>query len=157
MWWERSAGWTDPQVGRVRGRPLRYLLTMAMRESGRPMSVRELVAHCERAGVVFEGRGSKVVSDSLRWEVARGRVQRLRRGVYCFGKAPRSTLRFIARRTAALISALAFRPRRGAMTGLNSVAGLGSAAGFGSATGFGDPVGIGPGAGWDQVLSPAPG
>ncbi len=42
------------------------------------------------------GRASKVISDALRWEVARGRVARLERGVYQFVAAPESTIRRIS-------------------------------------------------------------
>ncbi|MGH1488740.1 MAG: hypothetical protein ACRBK7_04990, partial [Acidimicrobiales bacterium] len=41
------------------------------------------------------GRASKVISDSLRWELARGRVKRLSRGVYSYGRVPTATSRRI--------------------------------------------------------------
>ncbi len=105
-WWKRCAAQSSPETGRVRGRALRYLLTLTLRDAGRPLTVRELAAHCEHTGVVFEGRASKIVSDSLRWEMARGRVRRLSRGVYCVGRIPGSTLRFIRRRWAEFLELL---------------------------------------------------
>lgn len=88
----------------IAGLPLRYLLTTLMLEAGRPVSVRELVVWCAREGVVFQGRPSKVISDSLRWEIGRGRVIRLRRGIYraTGGAIPRSTRHWIAKRVGQL-------------------------------------------------------
>ncbi len=88
------ANWTsDPTdtSGTLRGRPLRYLLVEIMSEHERPLTVPQLIAACRAQGVVFDGRASKLVSDALRWEVRRGRVAKVRRGVYAFASAPRST------------------------------------------------------------------
>lgn len=89
--------------GALRGRPLRYvlvyLLRKAHRKGGGALTVQELIAGCESAGVVFDSRASKLISDALRWEVRRGRVIQLARGVYVFGSAPRSTLWRIRKRT----------------------------------------------------------
>ncbi len=73
------------------GRCLRYRLTLMLLSAQRPMSVEELIEGLERAGLAPCGRPSKVVSDALRWEIRRGRVRRLRRGVYIRGDVPRST------------------------------------------------------------------
>jgi len=116
-WWCHGRGSTQPRKGRVRGRPLRYLLTMALRDAGRPLTVSELVTHCENIGVVFEGRASKIVSDSLRWEIAWGRVRRLGRGVYRYGRIPRTTLRFITDRLGQMLRYLRPRPSPGPATG----------------------------------------
>ncbi len=96
--------WRFPLPRAIAGLPLRYLLTTLMLEAGRPVSVRELVVWCAREGVVFQGRPSKVISDSLRWEIRRGRVMRLRRGIYrATGAAiPRSTRHWIAKRVGQL-------------------------------------------------------
>lgn len=101
--------WEVGSTGSLRGRPLRYLLVRLLHDAlkgsgGRgsatgALTVHDLVAGCEAAGVVFDDRASKLVSDSLRWEVRRGRVRRLARGVYVFAKAPRSTVWRIRRRT----------------------------------------------------------
>ena len=48
------------------------------------------------------GQPSKAVSDALRWEIRRGRVRRLRRGVYGPGEMPRSTEYDILNRVIAL-------------------------------------------------------
>ena len=146
-WWERCPGWSRPEKGEVRGRALRYMLTMALRDAGRSMTVAELVAHCEGQGVVFESRASKLVSDSLRWEMAWGRVRRLRRGVYCFGRIPRSTLRFIRKRLAELVDVL----RPPVVWGTGFDAGTGSEAWW--VSGSLPPADLG----WALLPPPAPG
>jgi hypothetical protein len=83
------------------GLDLRYVLTDCLFEAG-PLSVRELVAIVEGDGFVIEGRPSKAVSDALRWEVGRGRVVRLTRGVYGPGFVPRQTRSRIRLRVAEL-------------------------------------------------------
>jgi hypothetical protein len=60
------------------------------------MTVAEMVTFLARSGYRLRGRASKVVSDCLRWEMARGRVRRQGRGVYCYGTAPKTTARRIA-------------------------------------------------------------
>lgn len=70
---------------------LRGLLTFMIHRSRSPVSVAQLVASLERQGVRTNGRSSKVISDSLRAEVARGRVVRIGRGLYGAGTMPRST------------------------------------------------------------------
>ena len=73
-------------------RALRYRLTLLINGSGRSWSVAELVEALDRSGVPLPpGRTSKVVSDSLRWEVGRGRVVRLGRGRYGPGQISRGT------------------------------------------------------------------
>ena len=84
------------------GIELRSFLVLHMRQAGGSVRVAELVAAMEAGGFAVAGRPSKVISDSLRWEVARGRVRRLRRGVYAFtGRAPRTTLKRMKDRLAA--------------------------------------------------------
>ncbi|MGK2948350.1 MAG: hypothetical protein ACSLFP_07235 [Acidimicrobiales bacterium] len=75
----------------IASRELRYLLTLLLRETGRPMTIRELVAAVEASGVRIDGRAGKVISDSLRWEVRRGRAVRVGRASYRAGEMPRST------------------------------------------------------------------
>lgn len=89
--------WFVRSPGAISGRPLRYLLTTLLIEADRPVAVRELVAWCEREGVEFDGRPSKVISDALRWEIGWARVQRLGRGVYRAMRylIPRSTQHWI--------------------------------------------------------------
>lgn len=86
------------------GRPLRYVLVQLLHEHNGPMTVRELIAACEAHGVVFHARASKLISDALRWEVRRGRVIRLARGVYAFGAAPRSTMWGIRKRSRLILA-----------------------------------------------------
>jgi hypothetical protein len=73
------------------GRELRYVLTLAIRDAGRPVSVAELVALVEQAGFRLERRPGKTVSDALRWEVRKRRVVRAGRARYAAGTMPRST------------------------------------------------------------------
>lgn len=91
--WER-----EQPPGDVRGRPLRYLLVAALIDADGPCSVGALQESCERRGVVFGGRASKVISDALRWEIAAGRVRRVQRGVYAIDRVPRSTRGWIEQR-----------------------------------------------------------
>src|SRR4051812_44221860 len=74
----------------IGGRDLRWVLTGYLRQAGE-LSVREMVEALEVDGYDVLRRPSKVVSDALRWEIRWGRVVRLRRGVYAFGRIPRAT------------------------------------------------------------------
>lgn len=76
------------------GRALRFVLVDMIRRHG-TISVAQLVTELHTVGYPVRGRTSKVVSDALRWEVARGRVVRVRRGIYRFGSAPATTARRI--------------------------------------------------------------
>lgn len=82
---------------RLRGRPLRYLLTMLLIERG-PLTVAGLAGALEQEGFVLKGRPSKTISDALRCEIAHGRVIRLGRGRYGPGTMPRQTRRWIEQR-----------------------------------------------------------
>ena len=85
--------WRDVDgVMPLSGRGLRFVLLDHIRRRG-SATVAELVEVLDAAGYVLNGRASKVVADSLRWEVARGRVIRRRRGVYAYGRVPKSTAR----------------------------------------------------------------
>ncbi len=84
----------DAVVRRLWGRGLRFVLVDLLRRH-EELTVAEMVAAVEQAGYPVEGRLSKVISDSLRWELARGRVTRVRRGVYRYRSAPRATIRRI--------------------------------------------------------------
>jgi len=84
--------WSD---GRLRGRGLRYTVSLLLRQSHTPLAVREIVARIEDSGVAIYGRPSKTVSDALRWEIRRGRVVQIDRGRYAAGRVPESTLRFM--------------------------------------------------------------
>jgi hypothetical protein len=106
----RMAGYThvDREDLVVWGRTLRFLLVDEIRNRG-TMTVAEMVAFLADAGFELPGRASKVVSDALRWEIARGRVNRLRRGVYRYGRVPKSTarrIRLFARKSHAWIEAV---------------------------------------------------
>lgn len=84
------------------GIELRYALTAALLRAGTPLTVPELVRSLERDGFACCGRTSKAVSDALRWEIGRGRVVRLRRGLYVVGHMPKQTRSRISRRVADL-------------------------------------------------------
>lgn len=87
-------------VGReLEGQELRWFLTVELARVGEPMRVRDLVAALRNAGFVVAGRASKVISDCLRWEIGRGRVVRLGRGIYrVAARIPRTTLRRLRQR-----------------------------------------------------------
>jgi hypothetical protein len=80
------------------GLDLRYALTTALLRAGVPLTVPELVRALERDGFTLWGRPSKAVADALRWEIGRGRVVRVRRGVYLVGSMPKQTRSRITRR-----------------------------------------------------------
>ena len=76
---------------RVCGTELRYLLTSYLLDARTALRIGDLVRFCRHDGVTFAGRPSKAISDALRWEIGRGRVVRLGRGIYVLGDMPRST------------------------------------------------------------------
>jgi hypothetical protein len=67
-----------------------------------PATVATLTDMLEYQGFRVAGRASKAVSDALRWEIGRGRVRRLRRGLYGPGAMPRATEQHIHKRVMAL-------------------------------------------------------
>ena len=83
-------GREDDGVLALRGRGLRFVMLHHIRRR-KVTTVAELVQVLRAEGYDLGGRESKVVSDALRWEVARGRVVRRRRGVYAYGRTPAST------------------------------------------------------------------
>jgi hypothetical protein len=84
---------TGPHV--LWGRSLRFVLVAEMMHHPE-VTVAQLVAYLHDLGFVTEGRPSKSISDCLRWEIRRGRVERLGRGRYRYRSAPPSTARRIA-------------------------------------------------------------
>ena len=88
----------EPAPARLVGRDLRYQLTQLVSDRG-PMFVADLVEAIDELGFDVGGRPSKVISDALRWEIARGRLVRVGRGAYRLGTIPRSTAYRIAART----------------------------------------------------------
>jgi hypothetical protein len=93
-------GWLVAQLC-LRGVELRYALTLYLGQHG-PQTVPQLIDALTYQGFSFAGRPSKAISDALRWELARGRVRRLSRGVYGPGSVPRSTEYRIHQRVLAL-------------------------------------------------------
>jgi hypothetical protein len=89
------------QLLMVSGTDLRYLLTAYLFDHG-PATVEELVDALAYHGFRPPGRSSKAVSDALRWETARSRVVRLRRGHYRPGSMTRATEHRILQRVRAL-------------------------------------------------------
>lgn len=75
----------------VRGLELRSLLVLVLLDRGGPVSVSELSEAVGRSGFAVRGRPSKQIADALRWEVARGRVVRLERGMYAAGHVAKVT------------------------------------------------------------------
>jgi hypothetical protein len=107
--WKSDHVYRDEAWGALRGRPLRYVLVELMAcvrpsatNPGGVVTVGQLVQQLKAQGFLFAGRTSKVISDALRWEVRRGRVERLERGVYRWVGAPRSTRSRIERRVRAV-------------------------------------------------------
>jgi hypothetical protein len=86
-----------PSPSTLPDRAFRYRLTLMVWSVARPVSVAELVVALTDSGHLPEGRPSKVVSDALRWEVRRGRIRRVGRGLYTAGRMPPSTLVFLRR------------------------------------------------------------
>jgi hypothetical protein len=80
-----------PSLSTLPSRAFRYRLTLLLWSAGRPLSVSELVDCLDRLEGTPAGRPGKVVSDALRWEMRRGRVRRVGRGLYSAGQIPRST------------------------------------------------------------------
>ncbi len=89
MAWRRDR---DEYDDALRGRGLRFVLLEEIRRRG-TMTVAEMVVVVGEHGYPVRGRTSKTISDALRWEVARGRVQRIARGVYRYGRVPATTAR----------------------------------------------------------------
>jgi hypothetical protein len=72
---------------------LRYALLLVLdSRRGRPCSVDQMIDGLARLGLEPGGhRPGKVVSDALRWEVARGRAVRVGPGRYAVGHLPKVT------------------------------------------------------------------
>jgi hypothetical protein len=68
-------------------------------------TIAEMVDELSRQGFCICGRASKSISDALRWEIERGRVRRLGRGLYGPSHIPRSTEHRIHQRVLALRAA----------------------------------------------------
>lgn len=80
------------------GITLRYYLTLVMVDASGEVTVRELGERLAADGCTVAGRASKVISDSLRWEIRRGRVIRVGRGRYAARQFPRQTLAWMRTR-----------------------------------------------------------
>jgi hypothetical protein len=98
-WWDRppQPPLDPPSPMVLRGTLLRYVLIRLLQLSS-PLTIPQLVAGLQKWGFAVEGRPSKTVSDALRWERRRGRVERRGRGRYIAGDMPRSTEYRIIRR-----------------------------------------------------------
>jgi hypothetical protein len=90
-----------PAMKNLRGIELRYVLTMHLFNLGR-CTIKDLVEALAYHGFDVDRPAGKAVSDALRWELQRGRVRRLARGVYGPGEMPRGTEHRIHRRVLAL-------------------------------------------------------
>lgn len=93
--------------GKLWGRGLRHFLLSTLANAGRPLSVAELSGIIDERAARLSGRPSKVISDALRWEIKRGHVRKVRRGVYSFARMPASTRRWVERRARQLRQLLA--------------------------------------------------
>lgn len=106
------------RTGILRGIELRYVLTTHLATRG-SATVAELADALDASGYRLTGRGSKVVSDALRWEIGRGRVVRTGRGRYALGRIPRQTLARMRTRVSGLEAAVAQR-RAGSGAGVGA-------------------------------------
>ncbi|MGZ6780227.1 MAG: hypothetical protein ACXVGO_14670 [Mycobacterium sp.] len=95
----------------VSGPDLRYLLTAYLYDHG-SATVEELVDALAYHGFRPVGRSSKAVSDALRWESARGRVIRVRRGRYGPGSMTRAVAHRIVQHVRALHDQVAASSRQ---------------------------------------------
>lgn len=92
-----------PHRTRLHGIELRYALTDLIHgPEHRVWQVKDLVEALHAAGFHLGDTPSKLVSDHLRTEVGRGRVQRVGWGRYRPGSMPDSTRRRIRKRVARL-------------------------------------------------------
>jgi hypothetical protein len=98
-----------PEPRLLRGIELRYALTDYLAVHG-PHTVAELIDALTYQGFRVAGRPSKAVSDSLRWEIAHGRVRRTGWGRYGPGPIPRSTAHRIHQRVLGLREEARGRP-----------------------------------------------
>jgi hypothetical protein len=93
----------------IDGRLLRRVLVTWLMDAGPdcPLTVPELAQRLEQARLEVRGRGGKAVSDALRWEIRRGRVLRIGRGLYVLGgPIPRSTAWKIRRQASEVLHPL---------------------------------------------------
>ena len=86
----------------LRGLALRSLLVLVLLDTGRPLTLPALTAAAERRGFAFAEHAGKEAADALRWEVARGRVVRVGRGVYTAGTVAKTTKHRMRARVAAV-------------------------------------------------------
>lgn len=86
------------------GQAIRYPASAELIRSGAPMSVSEPVDRLRYQGFLLPAKPSKVVSDALRWEVRKGRIIKVRRGVHRTGCIPRSTRYWVLDKAAAVRS-----------------------------------------------------
>jgi hypothetical protein len=92
---------------------LRYFLSDVMASApDRAWTPAELAAEVAAAGFRVQGRPGKVVSDHLRAEVNRGRVERIGRGRYRAGTIPDTTRRRMRHAVRHRLRALAEHRRR---------------------------------------------
>ena len=76
----------------LRGRELRYAVTLLLFEAERTLTLDELAAHLRARGFVTWPEPRKAISDALRWEGHKGRVVRMSRGRYRSRGLARSTV-----------------------------------------------------------------
>jgi hypothetical protein len=83
----------EPLLAAVRGLDLRHAALVVLdRRGGEPCTIPEMLADLAVLGVCpASARPRKELADAMRWEVARGRVERVAVGVYQIGYLPRTT------------------------------------------------------------------
>ena len=82
-----------PDLAPVRGLDLRHATLVVLdRRRGEPCTISEILGGLAGLGVrPGSARPRKELADAMRWEVARGRVERVALGVYEIGYLPRTT------------------------------------------------------------------
>jgi hypothetical protein len=92
------------------GLGLRSWLAVELHDSPGPVTVAELTERLHQRGLQVDGRPSKTISDALRWEVRRGRIHRLARGLYTAGRLARTTLHRMRQRIHATLTGALLSP-----------------------------------------------
>ena len=90
-----------PKQNKFLGYRLRSAACIALHDADEPLRLAEIAAAVTAMGIPLGDRPNKTLSDALRWEVQRGRVQRWGRGTYVAGRIPRKTLTYMREKVAA--------------------------------------------------------
>lgn len=95
--------WGEPErdhgIVCLRGASVREAAVAVLINARRPLTILEIIQRLDRRGCVLPGpKPRQVLADGLGHEVKKGRVVRVRRGVYEIGRVPRTTAWRLGRR-----------------------------------------------------------